>query len=320
MMNTSRSIALVWALCAGATSLVGCGDSGTDSVAGGGTSAQGGGDAGGGGAGGEQPGCSVATTDTCGTCMADTCCDAYAACEADATCWGCVTGDDPDACGSTPASHELQTAYLECLGGPCNDACIGSSGACDEAADVYAPACGECLETNCCEELGACFAHEGCWVDCVTDHNAQGCHEPNAHALFYALGSCAQSSCSEACSSGPDFEPACEGLPDVAPSVGSCVVLGGNNACNPITNEGCTEKGHACDVNEAGDGFACFPPPNDQELCATCGSQEGYCLPGHTCAGSCVRYCCSAEDCGPGGTCDLEILEGLAGLCVVPAP
>jgi hypothetical protein len=242
------------------------------------------------------------------------------ACEADPVCWGCVTGTDPDACGSNQASHELQTAYLECYGGPCNEACIGASGDCTEAAEVYEPTCGDCLETNCCEALGACFAHEGCWIDCVTDHNPEGCHEPTAHALFYALGSCAQESCAEACSTGPDFEPVCTNVPATAPSVGSCVTLGGTNECNPVTNEGCTEAGYACDLNQAGDGFVCYEPPNTQALCQMCGANEGWCAPGHTCAGSCVRYCCTSDDCGPDGACDLEILDGVIGLCVLPQP
>lgn len=263
--------------------------------------------------------CSLEGTDACTACMAGACCDAHVACQDDPVCWACVTGTDEAACGSNPASHELQTAYLECYGGPCNDACIGAAGACDEAAEVYEPTCGACLEQSCCEELGACFAHEGCWTDCVTDHDPQGCHEVDAHALFYALGSCAQTSCSEACSTGPQFEPLCMGIPDPQPSTGSCIVVdAAKNLCNPITNEGCTEMGSACDTNMAGDGFQCYPAPNDNALCEACGQQEGYCLPGHTCAGQCLKYCCDDADCGAGGVCNTEILSGLIGLCVLP--
>jgi hypothetical protein len=278
----------------------------------------GGGGSGGAGAGGEggQNACNTEDPDACQACLAGTCCDAVVACQGDAPCWACVTGADGTQCAANPTSHELATAYLECMGGPCNDTCIGATGSCEEASSHYEEACGACLETSCCDQLGACYAHEGCWVDCVTMHNEAGCHEPSAHALFYALGQCAQTSCNAECIAGPQFEPACTDVPAVAPSGGSCVTLGGNNACNPLTNEGC-DAGEACDVNQAGNGFACFPPPNTQPLCEACGEQEGYCAPGHTCAGSCVRFCCDDADCGPSGSCDDTILNGLLGLCVV---
>lgn len=296
--------------------LGGCGDS-DNSPSGGGS---GGGASDGAGGQGGQPACEVAADDECAQCMAGTCCDAYAACEADEACWGCVTGTDEDACGSTPASHELQTAYLECVGGPCNDECIGASGSCEGAEGTFAAACDACVQDKCCDELGACYAHEGCWVDCVTEHNSEGCHEPNAHALYYAFGSCVQSSCSAECSSAPDFVPACDGLPEPTPSVGSCIALDDKNLCNPITNEGCTQEGYSCDVNPAGDGFQCFEPPNTQGLCEACGAAEGYCQIGHTCAGSCVRFCCDQADCGENAVCDTKILSGLIGLCVEGTP
>ncbi|MEM1034281.1 MAG: hypothetical protein AAGN82_28345 [Myxococcota bacterium] len=146
--------------------------------------------------------CSVAATDACSTCMSDSCCEAYVTCENDPDCWSCVTGvegENGDTCGANPALHAKQRAYLECLGGPCNAECIGEAGECTEAAAEFQGSCGGCLEQNCCEPLGACFAHEGCWTDCVTDHNPSGCHEPTAHALYYALGDCARASCEDEC-------------------------------------------------------------------------------------------------------------------------
>ncbi len=285
-------------------------------AAGGGTSVGGGPSAG--GSGGADT-CTVSDTTACGQCMDATCCEAYVACEADDLCWACVTGTDGDACAANAASHDKATAYLECYGGPCNADCIGSAGECTEASEVYAEECGACLETSCCEELGACFAHQGCWVDCVTDHNAAGCHEPSAHALFYALGQCAQTSCNEACISGPDVTLACEDIPAEAPSAGSCVTLGGNVACNPVTNEGCSVPGEACDAAQGG-AFSCYPAPNDQPLCTPCGESEGWCAPGHMCVGGeCARYCCTDADCGSSGAvCDVEATGLTAGICVVP--
>lgn len=256
--------------------------------------------------------CTPTAGDACEACVADTCCDAWTACEADALCWACVTGEDGSGCDASADTHARVTAYLECIGGPCNEACIGATGACTEAVDVFADDCGTCLEQSCCDEVGACFAHEGCWVDCVTDHDSEGCHEPTAHALFYAMGACAQESCAAACAADP-VELACEGVPEVAPSGGACVTIGGDVACNPVTNEGC-EDGSACDAAE--EGFTCYPPPNEVALCEPCGEAEGWCAPGHVCiGGGCARWCCDDADCGPQGTCDTSVGDGV-GACV----
>lgn len=264
--------------------------------------------------------CGVEATDACSTCMSESCCQAYVDCEDDPDCWSCVTGTNGDTCGMNSQVHAKQTAYLECYGGACNTECIGAAGECSDAAAELNEDCGACLEQNCCEELGACYGHMGCWVDCVTEHNSEGCHEPTAHALYYALGSCVQSSCQAECSAGSSVTPVCSDIPAAPPSEGSCAVISGDVQCNPITNDGCTEAGAACDRSSAG--YTCYAPPpaNDKALCETCNAQVGWCAPGHTCVGGqCVAYCCTDDDCGPQGSCDASALGGGAvGICVVP--
>jgi hypothetical protein len=264
--------------------------------------------------------CTPDANDACEVCTAETCCDAWTACEADQGCWDCVTGTDDSLCAA-PGTHDRVTEYLECIGGPCVEPCIGASGDCEDAnaAEYFGDECGACLEQNCCDEVGACYEHgepdEGCWYDCVTNHNAAGCHEPTAHALYYAIGECAQTNCEAECIQEP-VEPACEGVPEEAPSAGACVEIAGGDECNPVTNEGCdTEAGEACDSGE--DGFMCYPPPNENALCTECSEDAGFCAPGHVCVGGlCARWCCTDQDCGDDGVCSGE---GNIGYCIVPA-
>jgi hypothetical protein len=88
------------------------------------------------------------------------------------------------------------------------------------------------------------------------------------------------------------------------------------DACNPVTNQGCTGK-DACDFDGAS--FQCQPPPNNAPTCGMCGEGSGpYCKAGNTCAvqgaTKCARYCCDDGDCA-GGKCDMTAL-GAVGLKV----
>jgi hypothetical protein len=89
------------------------------------------------------------------------------------------------------------------------------------------------------------------------------------------------------------------------------------NACDPITNAGCS-TGEECDGNfdqttNAFLGFVCYPPPNNAVICGMCDPSNGpYCGGGLSCQPydnnddtACEKYCCSDQDCG-------------AGKCVVP--
>ena len=270
-----------------------------------------------GGQGGDA--CAADIEGECGACMETSCCDAAADCQQDPACWACVTGVDGDACESSPETHERVNVFLVCRGGACSEPCIGaSSGECEGLLDgLVADACAGCLEASCCDEVAACHGNDICWVGCFTEHDPETCHsEPDGHALFHALGSCSSQNCDAECAA-PSVTPACD-APAISPSGGACVVLGGDIACNPVTNEGCdAAAGEACDLSQGG-GFTCYPPPpaNDKALCEACGAQVGWCQPGHVCVGTCARFCCDDADCGA-GVCDMTVTQGaLVGACV----
>ncbi|MEZ4301708.1 MAG: hypothetical protein R3B70_42630, partial [Polyangiaceae bacterium] len=105
----------------------------------------------------------------------------------------------------------------------------------------------------------------------------------------------------------------------VSPSAGSCVVVGGANECNPVTNEGCdTAAGEACDVSA--DGFVCYPDGNTQSLCDECGvTGSDYCLGGMTCVGKCAKFCCDDGDCGTGTCTKGGFADPAVGFCEAPA-
>jgi hypothetical protein len=98
---------------------------------------------------------------------------------------------------------------------------------------------------------------------------------------------------------GLPCSPACDAA-DMAPSGGSCVPIGGDIQCNPVTNEGCdSAAGEACDLTQSG--FTCYPAPNIENICGACGGQgESFCAAGLTCIGTCARFCCDDSDCGTG--------------------
>jgi hypothetical protein len=82
--------------------------------------------------------------------------------------------------------------------------------------------------------------------------------------------------------------------------------------CNPITGAGCTGEGSVCDISYTTGFFICYPPPNDVGVCSVCSVPTMNCEQGSTCIQTtssaapftCYHYCCTAADCGPGGTCD----------------
>jgi hypothetical protein len=102
--------------------------------------------------------------------------------------------------------------------------------------------------------------------------------------------------------------------------MGSCVMMGGAYACNPITNVPCnTAGGQACDLNQSG-GLQCWDPPNTEKLCADC--SQKFCSFGFTCVedaggmAKCAKYCCTDADCSSMGHCDLGAFNAPFGICV----
>ncbi len=126
-------------------------------------------------------------------------------------------------------------------------------------------------------------------------------------------------------SAGPTLDPQCT-VPAVG--TGSCApaIDDAGVQCNPITNAGCDAGGgETCDFGDNGNNqttIQCFPPPNPQDVCATCDNSQGpFCKPSDHCVGTaqgsaCARMCCTDSDCTP-GHCDTTSL-GFApiGVCV----
>lgn len=111
--------------------------------------------------------------------------------------------------------------------------------------------------------------------------------------------------------------------------------IGGGDACNPVSGDGCSANGSACNLAPSGY-FACFPPPDTVAVCGACDNDTRYCAAGLTCVfpnnmgddGACFRYCCTDADCGAGATCSLALAASelmtmsprdTVGLCVTPA-
>lgn len=175
------------------------------------------------------------------------------------------------------------------------------------------------MQGNCCAEVNACKDDAACMA-CVTFPGGPGCA---GHAAAQAVLACAGASCGADCLGGP-AGAGCD-APAIAPSGGACVALGGDVACNPVTNAGCSAAiGEACDGDI--NGFRCYPPPNDKIMCQACTVGER-CGAGMTCVdpGICVRYCCSDADCGSGACNEnkVPIGKGAVGICeggAAPAP
>lgn len=148
--------------------------------------------------------CQARLDGDCGTCMKTSCCDALMACEGDANCTACVTGKDSDACEKTTGTHERVDAYLTCKGGSCASSCIETTdaGTCTGLLDSLVTAkCAACMVASCCEQVASCHGAAVCWDGCYNNHDETKCHgDPDAHALYHAMGSCQVDFCDSACS------------------------------------------------------------------------------------------------------------------------
>jgi hypothetical protein len=175
--------------------------------------------------------------------------------------------------------------------------------------------CETCAEGSCCQEVTDCVADAEC-DDCIINPDA----DPavcNANPLLSAIGDCTASFCMAECGA-PVTEPACD-APAVSPGAGACVTISAANKCNPITNEPCNvAMGEACDLN--GNGFECYPAPNDRKLCEECGQDLGFCQGGLTCVGKCARFCCEDSDCGTGTCSKGSTADPAVGFCAAAAP
>lgn len=178
-------------------------------------------------------------------------------------------------------------------GGSAGTGTGGSGGGASCVGVFQGGVCATCLEGSCCSEVSACDADvDGICLDCVTGASSDPACGTNAPAQ--ALLTCVKASCNTEC------------LP--------------HSTCNPVTNEGCTGAGQACDLDANGV-FSCFDPPNDVALCGGCDNTNGpFCAPTTHCVGAqCTRICQGDGDCMGQGVCDTALgVEGF-GFCVVTA-
>src|SRR6185295_7133746 len=99
------------------------------------------------------------------------------------------------------------------------------------------------FQASCCAEINACKGDAACMA-CVTA--TPGSPACLANAAAQAVLACGQASCNKECFGAPTGA-GCD-APSAAPSGGSCVTLGGDIKCNPVTNQGCLGAiGEACD-------------------------------------------------------------------------
>lgn len=192
-------------------------------------------------------------------------------------------GDDSNGTGGTTATGSATTVAT-------SSSSVGSGGSGTIAechTDLFIPGCDQCLADHCC---GAAKAADG---------------NPD----FPDLKACRIANCAMECyiSSDPPFNLSCTPPPS-SPSNGSCVAVGGDNQCNPITQDGCNvANGEACDRQVAPDGsqigFKCYPSMNTNDACQPCNDGAGYCKPGLSCFEHCGKMCCDDGDCGNGSTC-----------------
>ncbi|MEP7125693.1 MAG: hypothetical protein ABJE95_32485 [Byssovorax sp.] len=182
-----------------------------------------------------------------------------------------------------------------------------------------AGACATCGEAKCCAEGSACDVTAGC-IGCVysSDPSCTTANKPVVDALL----ACMHGSCEAACfpPPPPKTDVTCA-VPAPSPSLGSCLSVGGAVECNPITNDPCnTAAGEACDFQ--GNGYHCYPGPNDKSLCEACGPSNGggTCKGGSTCLpgpdGTCGKFCCDSTDCGKGKCDKTGMLPGNVGYCL----
>lgn len=128
----------------------------------------------------------------------------------------------------------------------------------------------------------------------------------------------------------PDYATECDKpKPTVQLPAGCVVPTTVKTYCNPVTNEGCTGAGVACDFSSWGatpdakattiDCYTDSTVPGGQ-VCDPEGKK--FCEAKHRCDGAakgqkgvCKRYCCSNADCG-GGTCKaFDAALGTIGVC-----
>lgn len=129
--------------------------------------------------------------EACTTCVASSCCDAWAACAGDPLCHACVTKGGALCDEKPPATL---TAALACTDAACAKPCGTPQPVCDSGYSVPGDAvCAGCLGDKCCGEFKACFGDAAC-AQCAAgapvDCTAQ---KPKLDALTTCAAQCKES-------------------------------------------------------------------------------------------------------------------------------
>jgi hypothetical protein len=130
----------------------------------------------------------------CATCLEGSCCMELAACNNDANCLGCATGQtDPATCDADPASKAALDAFNMCLQNSCNAQCVPPPAPPpDCAAPKDAASKGSCITIGGGTECNP-VTNEGCMTGEACDFSTNGftCYPPpNAGTL---CGDCSNS-------------------------------------------------------------------------------------------------------------------------------
>lgn len=127
----------------------------------------------------------------CDTCMESSCCTETQDCTDDTDCRGCATGTEPQ--GFDCSTVTLLDDLFGCLNTSCRDECGGSCGFSNDGA------CGECIESAACCDLGAACANDATCLACASGQSTNGCDTNQAFEdLFTCLAQCDGDPCGAA--------------------------------------------------------------------------------------------------------------------------
>ncbi|HEY5243716.1 MAG TPA: hypothetical protein VIJ22_19680 [Polyangiaceae bacterium] len=168
------------------------------------------------GGGGSCP--AITATSTCANCLAAQCCAQATACSNDSTCVTCDDSCNTD--GTCTECEQTDTAFgalATCAGNSCASQCglTGSSSSGSSSGGGQCPAgandtaCDTCTEQNCCAQVMACNADQGCiaaanqiTANCGTNATlacAQQTVQASGDTAAENLISCLENSCATPC-------------------------------------------------------------------------------------------------------------------------
>lgn len=177
-------------------------------------------------------------------------------------------------CETAEPTGDSSTSTSQSSSSTGTSASTGSAMVCVAALD---DACGECMQSACCESLQACEQDQACW-DCVTAVDGEACESSEeTHARVDAFLTCRGGSCQSPCIGTP--AGGCEGVLEdvVAPDCQACLEA---QCCNEVA--GC--------YGSEGCWISCFTMHDEADCHA---DADGHAI--YHAMGSCAADACAAE-------------------------